>query len=530
MGLDNRHRIGRQVFELQAPSAEAFGHWSRTLPELFARSVQPALERELDRLFPPGAAVQVERLVIDLGTLPAANFEQEFSKRLLTQLLESLPAASQNGTEPGAAFSSKPTDQALKYVTLSPEEKAWDTLRHFLQNGTLPWYAEASLRPADLEEMLLRAESFDRAFPALFREMQQALGTDQMALRLAGHFSEAFQHRALPVLLPSAPLVFFKKYKATLLEALGAATGSAQRDFARLLWSVLAEHSASASGDKAVDVLADLAEAVFFQQQTLAAARRLFAPKVAAIPTASSGERALQKVLVKKLSAAHGSVADSAAQAEQDDSSFKNKDLEEETGIGQPEQGAAAPAEKPKPSATKRPLAQTSAQEDSLYVSFAGAVLLHPFLETFLNELRLLADRNFSSPEAQSLAVYLLGYLASGEYPEPEWNLVVPKLLCGMEPETLLELPPDFLPEWAVLADELLQAAIGHWTALGGISPDGLRHAFLQRAGKVVRTESGGWAIYVEQKTEDILLHRLPWGISWVKLPWVDGFMQVYWQ
>lgn len=526
MGLENRHRIGRQVFELQTPSAEAFGQWSRALPELFARSVQPALEQELDRLFPQGAAVQVDRLIIDLGTLPAVNFEQEFSKRLLRQLLDSLPGVSKNDTGSSGTFSSKTTDQALGYVTLSPEQKVWDTLRYFLQNGTLPWYAEASLRAADLEEMLLRTEFFDRAFPTLFREMQQSLGSEQTAMRLAGHFSEAFQHRALSVLLPDVPLVFFKKYKAVLLEASGmGATGHLQRDFVRLLWSVLAKRSESS----AADVLADIAAAVFSQQQTSAGATRLVASKVAAIPTISPSERTLQKVLVKKLSAAHRS-AGSATQARQDDGSLlRNTDLEKKSDIGNPKHGAAAPAEKPKPGATKRPSTQSSAQEDSLYVSLAGAVLLHPFLETFLNELGLLADRNFSSPEAQSLAVYLLGYLASGEYPEPEWNLVVPKLLCGMEPEALLELPPDFLPEWAALADELLQAAIGHWTALGGISPDGLRQTFLQRAGKAVRTDSG-WAIYVEQKTEDILLHRLPWGISWVKLPWTDGFMQVYWQ
>ncbi|NJM16308.1 MAG: hypothetical protein HC896_13870 [Bacteroidales bacterium] len=40
-----------------------------------------------------------------------------------------------------------------------------------------------------------------------------------------------------------------------------------------------------------------------------------------------------------------------------------------------------------------------------------------------------------------------------------------------------------------------------------------------------------GWQLFVEQKTIDILLRRLPmgWGLGTIKYPWMPDILQVEW-
>ncbi len=76
----------------------------------------------------------------------------------------------------------------------------------------------------------------------------------------------------------------------------------------------------------------------------------------------------------------------------------------------------------------------------------------------------------------------------------------------------------------------LLSAAIGHWVALRDTSPDALRHEFLMRPGTLSLDGEGDWLLRVETGTSDILLDRLPWGISMFQLPWMRRMMRVEWR
>ena len=50
----------------------------------------------------------------------------------------------------------------------------------------------------------------------------------------------------------------------------------------------------------------------------------------------------------------------------------------------------------------------------------------------------------------------------------------------------------------------------------------------MQREGKLTR-KPFDWLLQVEQKTLDILLGRLPWGLSMIKLPWMPEMLRVEW-
>jgi hypothetical protein len=162
------------------------------------------------------------------------------------------------------------------------------------------------------------------------------------------------------------------------------------------------------------------------------------------------------------------------------------------------------------------------------YINNAGLVLLHPYLNIFFNALGLLGKRAFKSPAAQDKAVQLLGFLASGETDIPEYDLVFPKLLCGLLPED----PVDRFIELTELdkteANQLLEAVINNWNALGSTSADGLRGNFLMREGKL-QWQGDEWRLRVTQTSYDLLLNRLPWSISVVRLPWMPWALKTEW-
>ncbi len=163
------------------------------------------------------------------------------------------------------------------------------------------------------------------------------------------------------------------------------------------------------------------------------------------------------------------------------------------------------------------------------FFNTAGVVLLHPFLKTFYRKLSLLEEEDFIDFSARSKAVTLLHFLATGEENPKEYNMVLSKFLCEMPVNMPLDHTIILTQTDKEEANNLLQAVIEHWGVLGGTSPEGLREGFLMREGKLEK-EQTGWKLYVEQKTLDILLDRLPWNLSLVKLPWMKEMLKVEWR
>jgi hypothetical protein len=164
--------------------------------------------------------------------------------------------------------------------------------------------------------------------------------------------------------------------------------------------------------------------------------------------------------------------------------------------------------------------------EEGLYIENAGLVLLHPFLVRFFLSLGIADQDELLQPER---ALCLLHYLATGQSIVPEYELVLPKILCNIPLPAPVETDLDLSGPEKDEACALFQAVIRHWDALGNTSPDGLRETFLLRPGRVSRRYDGDWLLQVERKTCDILLDQLPWGIGMIKLPWMEKMLWVEW-
>ena len=143
--------------------------------------------------------------------------------------------------------------------------------------------------------------------------------------------------------------------------------------------------------------------------------------------------------------------------------------------------------------------------------------------------LGLLEHGEFVSTEATERAVHLLQYLVEERCDRQEYMLVLNKILCGLPADHVLIKEIAIGDEERQTIDGLLTAVIQHWGALGNTSVAGLREAFLQREG-ALRFKDDNWHLQVEEKAYDMLLDRLPWSYSLIKLPWMEQALHVQWR
>ncbi len=174
------------------------------------------------------------------------------------------------------------------------------------------------------------------------------------------------------------------------------------------------------------------------------------------------------------------------------------------------------------------PVAKKITLDEAVYVEAAGLVLLHPFLSELFSSTGLWKNNEWVSPGAPFRAVQLMSFLTYGAEEVPEYRLAFHKILAGMDVTTPLPAEAPLLPEETATCTELLEAVLSHWTALRNTGVDGLREGFLVRNGKVEQTPKG-IRLDVERLAQDVLLARLPWGYSTVKLPWLEPLLVVNW-
>lgn len=166
---------------------------------------------------------------------------------------------------------------------------------------------------------------------------------------------------------------------------------------------------------------------------------------------------------------------------------------------------------------------------DELYVHDAGLVILWPFLGRYFTRAGLLGpEGGFLDEAAQFQAVALTEALATLDPDPPEPRLPLAKLLCGRPLESDFQLVRPLSPEQLAECDLLLAAVLEHASSLGEVSTEGLRSAFLQRPG-ALSTRDGAWLLQVERRAHDVVLDRVPWPWSWVRLPWMPDPLRVEW-
>jgi hypothetical protein len=166
--------------------------------------------------------------------------------------------------------------------------------------------------------------------------------------------------------------------------------------------------------------------------------------------------------------------------------------------------------------------------EKDIYIENAGMAILHPFILPLFENLKLVNNKEFVSLEAQNMGVQILEYLVWGKNIHTENYMPLNKIICGMDPVQIWKTDSEISKDIETESELLLKDVIRHWEVLKNTGIEGIRETYLQRPGKLSHNQNG-WKLIVEQKTVDILIGSLPWGLGIIKLPWMPEMLFVEW-
>lgn len=468
------HRIRRHTLDLHF-SGSTHGVRLRSEAEAWQKKIWlPLLERALDEYDVEGKTVRIDRLEIDLAGLDTAHWQEaagaEARDKLEAVLRRKLAEA---------------MDRAVPTA-----ERDLEALSHYLRTGILPWWAPAALR--DDPSGWLRMWMEDRPDAVVAASIRPILSSVAARTRLAAELTDAPFWKLVCALSGSQESSFWKVEYAECERLLKSASQPYEKYCVACRAAVLGACLYIPDASRARARLA----AELLPMLSPDARKTLRQHLAGLMEKEGEAERAAKR---REQAGTQGIDAGLDAILPPDALLFSDAMVEEES----------------------------REEETHYYIAGAGLVLVAPFLPAFFSNLGLLEDTRLTDP---AKAVALLLYAAHKEEGFREWHSLLPKILCGVPPHTLIPTGTEVLEEAERAgADELLRSIIGHWTVLKKTSPDGLRQSFLQRDGRLTEKEAA-WRLLVQPAAHDVLLQHLPWTIGIIRLPWMETPLFVDWE
>ena len=492
------HFIRQQFLNINLNGSETDGFaLQRHLPDLFYSKILPAIGEALDQCSPEGKHLVIDRLEIDAGTIELARLDSDLATIVtgeLKKIIGKLPDGS------GLMYDNQ-IDELV--ASQNVEEKLWDVFLYFLKKGSLPWSFQLppgkSLEVVLSEQLTDDGNSHGSLIPAA--KILESLHSTGAAKRLILQFSNEFVLRLIRIVAPGIISVYHELVKLT-----------DESDHLR---------------DRS-DLQSNLPASFVFSPEVRVLVNRLILEKTIIL---SAFNPAIKKVeivnqVLDELKPQTGLVKyitrifnDILSENQLLINKLNLKKFGESAEVTRKMQSVSVPS-----------IASESVNQEireGVFIDNAGLVLLHPFLQRFFEQLGIASEDKLLQPER---ALCLLHYLVTGLTEAPEYELVLPKFLCGIPLSMPVPLLFDISESEKNEAFAMQEAVISHWEALGNTSVDGLRGSFLVRPGKLSQKEDGDWLLQVESRTYDILLDQLPWGISMIRLPWMKTMLWVEWR
>ncbi|MFH0783136.1 MAG: contractile injection system tape measure protein [Pseudomonadota bacterium] len=549
-----RHVIGRQILEVALHSRARQSFVEKNLGDVYERLVLPCIEKIFSDCCKEGAILRIDRIELNLGTIQLSDLENQLSERVAASLREALlpfldgtSVSRTLGGLAGSTDSVRATPVHAVGQIQDDEEQNCELCRSFLLTGVLPWWAEGisaispdrmvsalTARPSKrVRSMLLEILTLPTARARLIHQVGEETlfavaalvsGTDKAMIAA---WINALQEQGVGLSMFPVPVEYFHfclwdTYLAHLSEEKGVGNNRMvgelfRRRFFETLVQAFPEAAAQAGGGvtKRVGINADCTES----QVSYGFSSGDVADQSSATPRQDQSfgfaVQAGQKMPLEY--SAPPAKRTCSAQHSQGTQALER--IEPSLRI---EDGQERPVEHPGEEA------RLASENLRLSVDNAGLVILWPFLARLCDACDLLSEGRFKDEAAAVCAMHLIQFLATGGKNTPEYLLPLNKVLCGwpinMPVPRVHELPEPHREE----AQKLLGDVIVHWQALRSTSPDGLRSSFLRRNG-ILSNDAMGWLLMVERKSFDVLLDRLPWTISTIRLSWMRKPLIVQW-
>ncbi|WPU91356.1 contractile injection system tape measure protein [Mucilaginibacter sabulilitoris] len=508
-----RHIIHKQQIILNIPKREEAHAFQNRVDVLLQQELASSMEDVFDEMFPANEIIRIDSLQLNLGNVSAQNFEQEFKDHFIQELRKNLSVkkdklGDENSTE-----------------VLSTSQSAFNAFIYFLENGYLPWYS-ATKEMSAWEGDILSSFSGNKNQYFFNWLRDNYKHTPVVLQRLIWQFTDSFLENMMLTIAPvtNEPWRLIYIDISTILNNCTRGHINDRNMVWKCLFHALMNdpvlwNNTSFSG-------AEDSELIF---RTLLLLTEHFDIPAADITAFENISKLLATNIVQN--AFQELQLFQVAQQELKNDPEKNK------GNRQADNNENIPDEKPDKDAERnnegrlRPRNKKYtgiSKEESLFVKNSGAVILHYFLKPFFAGLGLLADGKFKDENTHQRAVLLFHYLATGSTNAAEFDLTLEKILCGFPLEETLPAAIILKKKEKTESKKLLEAVIDHWTPLKNTSIEGLRNSFFERDGKLTKRENG-WLLTIEQKTVDVLLGKLPWGFSTIRLPWMQQILNVDW-
>lgn len=498
--MGNQHIIQKQVLEVEMENPGDAFQFRNRLGEVYHEMILPQLTILFDELGNGHKTYRIETINIDAGTIAKPNWEQELTDKIIAearqaiQLREPVWKAPVTNPQPRSKAQSLIKNNEAEVINESREQEVlgqtekiasyefYELFETYLARGRLAWYATA-------DQNLLQA------FAALI------LPEKSLVLRLGGYLQTANDTVLLRLiyLLPNNSLN-------------------------QLIQMLL--HEKHAGLTKHFLQLVELVERILLHQslKELYVKKGVYLPAFRSLYYVSTDQfisflaRQIVQYFKTNLPAILPEILQSLSPY---DNPLQNAMINTiQSGISEKLEDRIVLPEVNEVEAV-----------DGLFISNAGLVMLHPFLPQLFKELHLIEQNDFIDELCRMKAVLLTSYLATAEPVANDYDLMIEKVLCGLNPSAPIICNIELLEQERKEADDLLAQIIQLWKHNGvqvNGTVEGFRQSFLQRQGKLTQKQKD-WRLQVQQLPYDMVLSSLPWSISMVKTPWMQGMIWIEW-
>ena len=524
--MTNSHLIGKQIMELEISSSKNAYAIQQTISDLVWNALVPKMSDLFDSIVNENEVIQLDKIELDLGEISLQEGNINTIVDQLAQLLMEQCTRKIQEINAKKHLNFKGTESQSQQPLRSYYFKVWI---HWLTHGTLPTYA-ATPKENWLDEVMATLAIEDKAI----EQLKALLHEYPMALNRLVLQHKAKELKSLVELYTGFSqtnlIAFFNEIRTLLKQEYPTSKQHTIRTLEVDLWKTVFRQVIL----KRARIDSNTISKIIVQQPEIWIFKADFTRKDKKynklFPMLS---KTFQKAITNKKTETKAETIENKVKTTENKTTETKTDNQSNTKVktdDQPNTKAELPSETAESTLSETAhLENTEELSSPQFFTNAGIVLLHPFIKNFFEKLNLLKDSTFKNFESQCKAVLLLHFLAGGEENINDYELVLLKFMCGMP----ANLPLDHSLKLSEMEKEeginLLQAVINHWGALGSTTPDGLREGFLVRKGKLTKDHTG-WRLHVEQKTLDILLDKLPWNLSMIKLPWMNELLYVQWR
>ena len=507
------HFVQKQVFDIHVASRKEAKVWQEKISVAIKETTFPRLEKVFDELCDDGETIRIDKLELDLGKISSDKFVQtldelaalKFREAVARQYADRLQISSEIDPENGKQLA------GVTELSDTTTHSDLEACIHYIRYGTLPWWFaknRASIREVwnrllagrlSSDDPFLRKEidsvkQSERLFSIIKRQNRWELLAQLIDLKyefkqikqIAGNAMEDLQISELSSIVNSWRISVRSKHETEALV------------LSITVHFILKKQTSTQLREKLLDFISDYLFRKSFPLDLSQTILSMLQKKEAVLSLQSmlNSSESVETILDEFAEQEENTVS-------QNDETAKGKNL--------------------------KIVRKDSAQDqDSMLVPNAGVVILWPYLQMFFKELGYLDGSEFTSELMQSKAVQILHFLSSNQQSGDEWEWPLLKVMCGLEIQKYVEDQFEISERERAESENLLRSVIKNWPVLKNTSPTNLQASFLLREG-LLKKEEHGWVVQIERTGIDVLLDKINWPISVIRLPWNDYMIHVKW-